>query len=162
MMEKEQQENQHLQAEGTMGGLGQGHQLNTTPSWAVSHRNWSHSRDSAPHREDTRGRVGRGILAYPFLLPSSLLPGALVGQTQQEASWRGNLGMLPPMTVRYGREQSRAKGKNGLKDKMRYIFLAKRRSMRQMTVKQKKDAGLCPVWPSLFLPRDYLKSEYTR
>ena len=74
----------------TKKGLGQGQQLKPESWQALSYSNQGYSGDSAPDSEAARGGVGhgteRGTLAYRFLLPSSLLPGPPIGQTQKEAS----------------------------------------------------------------------------
>lgn len=87
----------HFQAEGTKRGLGPGYQLKPKSQQVIAHRNWG-----------CRGALGlwqrshqtwhgteRSTLAYPVLLPSSLLPGPPLGQTQKEVSWQESLGDGP-------------------------------------------------------------------
>lgn len=74
----------------TKRGLGQGHQRKPESWQALSCSSQGYSGDSDPNSDAARGGVGqameRGTLAYRFLLPSSLLPGPPIGQTQKEAS----------------------------------------------------------------------------
>lgn len=127
MMEKPQQETSpafriflSLFVKRQKRGLGQGHQLKPECWQALSCSNQGYSGDSAPNSDAARGGVGqgteRGTLAHRFLLPSSLLPGPPIGQTQKEASWWESLGNAP-MTAPFDREQNRTRARMALRAK---------------------------------------------
>lgn len=149
----------NFQAEGTKRGLGPGYQLKPKSQQVIAHRNWGCRGALASDREATRRDMGQR--EAPWLIPSSCLPVSCQGLpwVKPKRKWADKKAweMVPRDSPLWWREEQ---GKDGMGAKWATCLSQRGGLWARRNVK--REAGCCPTPPSLFLPRDYLQSEYTR